>query len=751
MKKETILRWIIYVGAGLLTLIPLITASSMYFPFITGKAFFFRVIVMLMFGAWSILALYDHRVRPKWSPVAWALAALGGVALIASLLGVNPSDSIWSNFERMMGWITLLHLGLLFITLAHTFRPKHWNYLFYLSLGISVIVAFIGYGQIPDTSRIDSTLGNPIYLAMYTVFHAMLAGFFILYRFRIRLQESKKIWTDWQPYLFGLVGILNLLALYFTRGRGAMLGLLVGLGVALILVAIFERRHVWVRYVATGAVILTVLVGGIFLANRNTDFVQNNDVLSSFANISLNEGTAGARMDIWSVAFEGYAHSPKTILIGWGPGNFNYVFNTYYNPELFDQETWFDRAHNVAIEWLVAAGPLGFLSYLALFVTAIYLIWKRDERRDDEWMELSVLEKSMLTGLVLAYLVQNLFVFDHLVSYWLLAMLLAWIHGRSIHHESLGILTMIKGWFTKDAEWLSSEEAKAWVGTGIGVATLLAVVLINYPGYAQTTTLINALTETENQPGMALETYQAAIDYDAMGTQEARERLINTTQNIVSDNGVDSEIAQQYFTVAQDEIRVQIAEESEDLRHQVFLGQLMMVYGQYDEAVEAFATADEMGNGRKQANILRLAQAQFAAGNPEAAAESYARAYELDTSFDEPAIRYATGLIQIDEQEQADAVLENHFGTTTVNSEYLIKVYLDEEKYEKLIPILELRLQNNQTDIQPYINLASALVRTGRQADAQEVIDRAGQIFPQIEGQEDEVLQQLEDTNPLGS
>jgi cytochrome c-type biogenesis protein CcmH/NrfG len=283
------------------------------------------------------------------------------------------------------------------------------------------------------------------------------------------------------------------------------------------------------------------------------------------------------------------------------------------------------------------------------------------------------------------------------------------------------------------------------------VATLLAVVLINYPGYAQTTTLIDALTETENQPGMALETYQAAIDYDAMGTQEARERLINTTQNIVSDNGVDSEIAQQYFTVAQDEIRVQIAEESEDLRHQVFLGQLMMVYGQYDEAVEAFATADEMGNGRKQANILRLAQAQFAAGNPEAAAESYARAYELDTSFDEPAIRYATGLIQIDEQEQADAVLENHFGTTTVNSEYLIKVYLDEEKYEKLIPILELRLQNNQTDIQPYINLASALVRTGRQADAQEVIDRAGQIFPQIEGQEDEVLQQLEDTNPLGS
>lgn len=71
MKKEQILRWIIYLGAGLLAFLPLIVANGMYFPYITGKAFYFRIIVLLTFGAWAILALYDKEVRPQWSAVAW--------------------------------------------------------------------------------------------------------------------------------------------------------------------------------------------------------------------------------------------------------------------------------------------------------------------------------------------------------------------------------------------------------------------------------------------------------------------------------------------------------------------------------------------------------------------------------------------------------------------------------------------------------------------------------------------------------
>ncbi|MEX2514727.1 MAG: O-antigen ligase family protein [Candidatus Paceibacterota bacterium] len=749
MKKEAILRWIIYVGAGLLTLTPLIVASSMYFPFITGKAFYFRTIVMIIFGAWAILALYDRRVRPQWSPVAWALAALLGVGLVASLLGINPGDSIWSNFERMMGWITLLHLALLFVPLAHTLQAKHWRWLFYLSLGVSVIIAMIGFGQIPDPKkpRIDATLGNPIYLAAYAVVHAFIAGFFKLRRLRLRLAAGKSFWLDWYPYIFGIIAVLNLAVLYYTRGRGAMLGMLAGLGIALLLVAIFERRHIWVRRIAIGAVILAVVGGGLFLANRDADFIQSNDVLASFANISFDEGTAGARLDVWSVALNGYMHSPKTMLIGWGPGNFNYVFNTYYHPELFAQETWFDRAHNVAIEWLVAAGPAGFLSYLALFVTAIYLIWRK-EKGEKNKEEFGVLEKSLLTGLVVAYLVQNLFVFDHLVSYWMLAMILAWVHGRSIHHESPGMLATVKGWFTSRDEWLS-DEARAWVGTGVAIGAAILIWTINYPGHSQATTLIEALTHERNQPEQALVYYEEAIAYDAMGTQEARERLTNAAMKMADDHGTTSDIAQSYFQLASEELEAQIAAEPEDLRHLTFYGDLLLSFGQPEAAVEQFAQADQMGGGQKQVVIFQLARAQAAAGDSQAALDSYERAYQLDTSFEEPALRYAAALIQAGESDEADAVLEETFGTAAVSSNFLIQAYINTEQFDKLIPIFEERLQNNQGDIQAYVNLVAVLLQAGQMNEARQVAEQAAEIFPELDGRADELIEQLQENNPL--
>lgn len=746
MKKESILRWIIYLGAGLLALMPLIVASSMFFPFITGKAFYFRTIVMIMFGAWAILALYEPRVRLRLSPVAYALGGLIVVALIASVFGVNPGDSIWSNFERMMGWITLLHVGMLFMVLAHTLEAKHWRNLFYFSLGVSVVIAFLGFGEIPDpdVNRIDATLGNPIYLAVYAMFHLLLAGYFKLHRMKQRLAAGQNIWLDWYPYVMGLVGILNLVALWFTKTRGALLGLAVGLFVALVLVAIFAKGRVWARRIAIGLLILGVVVAGLFWANRDADFVQDNAVLSRFANISLTEGTGGSRINIWSVGWEGYQESPKTMLVGWGPDNFNYVFNTYYNPELFEQETWFDRAHNVVFEWLVAAGPLGALSYLALFGTAIYIIWR--DPRDEEIERFSVLEKALLTGLVVAYLVQNLFVFDHLVSYWLLTMLLAWLHSRYIHEADPGLWARMKGWFVRDKESLSPE-GKAWAGTGIALGAIVLVGVINYPGYMQATTLIDALrygSDQAQQYDRALETYEEAIAYDAMGTQEARERLSQAAIGIAEKQGASSQIGEQYFTAASEELDTQISEEPGELRHRVFYSQLLMAYGQYEAAVEQLETANEMGNGQKQDVLLQLSAAYRAAGDMEAAVDTARQAYELDTSFDEPAIRYAAALIRADRQEEAETLLEEHFNTTMLDHDRLIQAYAAIEDYAAIVPIYENRLEENPNEPRAYVALATLLVRADRDAEAIAVLEDLKEIAPNNTDQIDEMIERIQ-------
>ncbi|MBI2030701.1 hypothetical protein HYT05_03695, partial [Candidatus Kaiserbacteria bacterium] len=54
---EKVLRWIVLIGIFALPIIPLYVANSLFFPYITGKNFAFRILVEIMAGAWLALAL----------------------------------------------------------------------------------------------------------------------------------------------------------------------------------------------------------------------------------------------------------------------------------------------------------------------------------------------------------------------------------------------------------------------------------------------------------------------------------------------------------------------------------------------------------------------------------------------------------------------------------------------------------------------------------------------------------------------
>ena len=94
--------------------------------------------------------------------------------------------------------------------------------------------------------------------------------------------------------------------------------------------------------------------------------------------------------------------------LGWGQENFSYIFQAKYNPAMYNLEQWFDRAHNVFLDWFVNAGFIGLAAYLALYVLFLICVWKST---------LSIAEKSVLTGLLAGYAVHGMFVFDNLASY----------------------------------------------------------------------------------------------------------------------------------------------------------------------------------------------------------------------------------------------------------------------------------------------------------------------------------------------
>src|SRR5687767_14284643 len=103
-------RWIALGALFLVPLTPLIVANSFFFPFITGKAFYFRIVIEIAVVAWVVLAVLDAEYRPRFSWIGAAVVGFVAWMFIANLFAIDVPKAFWSNFERMEGWVLLVHL-----------------------------------------------------------------------------------------------------------------------------------------------------------------------------------------------------------------------------------------------------------------------------------------------------------------------------------------------------------------------------------------------------------------------------------------------------------------------------------------------------------------------------------------------------------------------------------------------------------------------------------------------------------------
>src|SRR3989344_5396181 len=227
---DTSLLWMTRIGVFFVPFVPLIVASSLFFPFITGKGFAFRIIVEIIFACYLLLALRRPEFRPKRSLVLYGVLAFIAVVFLADAFAVNPFKAFWSNFERMEGFVTMIHLALYFLVAAAVLNTeKWWHRFFATSVGVSAFLGIYGILQLAGKIvinqggvRLDGTFGNAAYFAGYMLFHIFLSVFLIL---RHRLD------TGWK-WLYGAAIILQAFTLIFTATRGAALGLVGGLSLA---------------------------------------------------------------------------------------------------------------------------------------------------------------------------------------------------------------------------------------------------------------------------------------------------------------------------------------------------------------------------------------------------------------------------------------------------------------------------------------------------------------------------------------
>jgi|GEM_PF-596858 O-antigen ligase len=438
----------IIIGLLLLNVVtPLLVWMGVVFPFIFPKAIFSRSLIEMTLIVALIYAVLILRRRPVESvrvakerireilrnPLIVALGLFFISLLVSTFLAVDQFRAFWGSVERAEGFWGMLHVLLFFILGAVFLSRKSWVLFFKLSLVVGVVVSirafieYLGIFGVTPLGRPDSFVGNAAFLATQMLF---FVGFSAL----VFYEDGRTSLSSWfwrlSRYAVPVLGLLFFVTMFITRTRGALLGF--GAGIVALLAYYALRRpapgvngdairlgslHFPVR--TTSVVVLgsILLFGLIFFFTRTAPVWQSVpglDRLARTAALDTNDASTQTRLLTWRLSWDAFLERP---FFGWGPENYLVAYERHYNPDFAVYgETWLDRAHNKLIDVLVMQGLFGLLSYLAVFGAVLYLIAK-----------LRAGPKALLVALLVAYFVQNLVLFDQLLSYLAFFALLGYI------------------------------------------------------------------------------------------------------------------------------------------------------------------------------------------------------------------------------------------------------------------------------------------------------------------------------------
>ncbi len=716
---------------------------GMFFPFITGKNFVFRIIVEIVCALYVLLALREPKYRPRASHVMWVLGAFVLWIGVSTIFSVDPVKSFWSNLERMEGYVTMLHLFVYFtIVGAVVAAEEWWDKLFKVSIASSVLMGLYAVLQLshifPISSqsgtRVDGTFGNAIYLAVF-----MLCNLFLTLFMLVRRRH-----TPTNQALYGVALVLQFAGLFFTETRGALLGFIGGLIIAALYI-VWKGRSAEVRPLRRiamwGLGILAILIVA-FVALRSTPFLQHSSTLGRLASISLNDTTTRARLFyIWPIALKGATESPRAMIVGHGEENFNFVFNKYYVPQMYNQEQWFDRAHNQFLDWLIAGGIPAFLLYVALFGVMVWIIMGS---------ALSVPEQAILLGLLGAYAFNNLTVFDDIMSSIYFMLVLAFVHSLTKKNPPRWMF------MTRPA----NDQALAIAAPIVAIAAVFVIWVTNAPAMARAENLLTALTTQvaipNGQGGFTaqqkdaktiLANYQTALGAGVwpgteLGRQEVTEQLLQYASGLASSNSVDPAVKQDTASAAQNAITSLMQQRPHDARLELFNGAFLDSFGQYPQAIEILkqALAD---SPNKQQIMFEMGVSYLNAGQNAQALPILKAAFDEEPDFADARILYASGLYYTGDKADADALLTAGFGSVLVDDSRLMQVYVNTKQYDRVVGIWKLRVQKDPGNVQYVLGLAAAYFTAGDKTNAIAQLERAAQLDPALNSQIQAVITQI--------
>ncbi|MBI2623024.1 MAG: O-antigen ligase family protein [Candidatus Liptonbacteria bacterium] len=302
----------------------LVVLTGAFFPFIGGKAYFFRIAVevaaafaLLWWAFESAPREAGHLLRGAFrKPLVVAVSVFALAFLLAALFADNPYAAFWSNYERGEGGFQMLHYYAFFMLLALFFKEaRDWERFFKVAVLAALLMVLYGAGSAvlnvspagapsnpfgfvsvyvgPDGKpiaptflgrlfspevRFQGSLGNPAYVAPYLMFT-------MFYCFYLFSRHTKRWW-----WVAG--GVFFFVFLILTQTRGALIGTAAAAAVFfLYAIANTEGKS---RRTYTILLWALALLYGALLYYRTSEFVTSNfPVLERIFGLGLSPSQAG--------------------------------------------------------------------------------------------------------------------------------------------------------------------------------------------------------------------------------------------------------------------------------------------------------------------------------------------------------------------------------------------------------------------------------------------------------------------------
>jgi tetratricopeptide (TPR) repeat protein/O-antigen ligase len=397
-------------------LVPLFFNPYSYRSFEPDKTTLLRSIALVMVLAWLVKLIEEGggwkgergrgrreggggkgEVRPSsilylpfsiFPPLVMPALLLALVYLLTTVTSIVPRLSFWGSYQRLQGTYTTLSYLVIFLLSLLTLRTREQlerliTVILLTSLPISLYGIMQHYGLDPIawsgaagevTLRVISTMGNPIFVAAYLIMVVPLT-LSRLVRLNLLSGGGRQATDVLLAGYYALLLLAQLLCIFFTQSRGPLMGLLGGVLLFPLLLAIVRGNKQ-----AKWAIVAVAVLFGLFLMVLNVPHsplepIRTLPYMGLLGRVlDIQSKTVRQRMLAWEGVIELSAADPLRTLIGYGPESMIVAFNPHFRPELASLmigET-FDRAHNEALDVLATTGLIGLVVYLLLFGSLFY-------------------------------------------------------------------------------------------------------------------------------------------------------------------------------------------------------------------------------------------------------------------------------------------------------------------------------------------------------------------------------------------